>query len=247
MSAPLFLMGTVALQSATVPIKRREDLMSALHLIELHLIFIKPHLFIQPHFDKCHLLSNILSHMLSIVAYWDVTHCTDGVLRCHLSTASVQCVTSAQGSRRDTWGPEKSRCTQSRHIPVLVCLQNMCKYAERRDGILDYLLFFFNIFSLPKRNSKRCEGKTENSNRHWFELHSPSIEGTKLLFKVIKSINIIYLRNFPTHRPNKSMTDSSGAALLAQGVNLEVRSNYKAIHNTLELEINPTMGTPEWE
>jgi len=43
------------------------------------------------------------------------------------------------------------------------------------------------------------------------------------------------------------MTDSSGAALLAQGVNLEVRSNYKAIHNTLELEINPTMGTPEWE
>jgi len=43
------------------------------------------------------------------------------------------------------------------------------------------------------------------------------------------------------------MTDSSGAALLAHGVNLEVRSDYKAIHNTFELEMNPRMGTSEWE
>jgi len=194
------------------------------------------------------MLSNIPSHMLSNVGNWDVTHCTDGVLRCHLSTASVQCVSSAQGSWRDTWGPGKSRCTKSRHLLVLVCLQNMCIYMLGGGmGSWTNFFFSFNIFSFPKRKSKRCEGNTENSKWHGFELHSPSIEGTKLLFKVIKAINIIYLRNFLRYRPDKSTTHSSGAALLAQGVNLEVRGDYKAIHNTFELEMNPRMGTPEWK
>ena len=38
---------------------------------------------------------------------------------------------------------------------------------------------------LVPRSSVRFRLKTENSNSHGFELHRPSIEGTKLLFKII--------------------------------------------------------------
>jgi len=65
------------------------------------------------------------------------------------------------------------------------------QWAAGRD--LGLILFFsINIFSLPKKKSKRleCERNTKNSNTHGFELHSaPSIKGTKLHIEVITAIS----------------------------------------------------------
>ena len=47
---------------------------------------------------------------------------------------------------------------------------------------------------LIPRSSVRFRLKPENSNSHAFELHRPSIKGTKLLLKVIKAIIIIECR-----------------------------------------------------
>ena len=47
---------------------------------------------------------------------------------------------------------------------------------------------------LIPRSSVRFRQKPENSNSHGFELHGPSIKGTKLLLKVIKAIIIITRR-----------------------------------------------------
>jgi len=44
---------------------------------------------------------------------------------------------------------------------------------------------------LPKGVLARCEPNTEKSNPYGLELHRPSIEGTKSLFKVIKVIIVI--------------------------------------------------------
>jgi len=46
--------------------------------------------------------------------------------------------------------------------------------------------FHFNIFFLPQKKNKRCKRNIVNSNQYGFELHRPSIKGTKLLFKVVK-------------------------------------------------------------
>ena len=75
--------------------------------------------------------------------------------------------------------------TQSTHAYI---------YAERRDEMLDYLLFFLNIFFLPKKKGTKCELNTEDSHFSsvkMISVHGPSIKDTKLLFKVIKVIIII--------------------------------------------------------
>jgi len=47
------------------------------------------------------------------------------------------------------------------------------------------------MFFLPKKENKRCESNTDNSNPTGFELHKPSIKGTKLLFEIKKAIIIM--------------------------------------------------------
>jgi len=42
--------------------------------------------------------------------------------------------------------------------------------------MLEYLLFFFNIFFLLKKNSKRCEHKTENPNTSYTETQSRAVK-----------------------------------------------------------------------
>jgi len=64
------------------------------------------------------------------------THCTDGVLEC------------APRSRHETpGGPEESKWTKSRYTYIRICVQSTHVYvhAKRRDEILDYLLFSFNV------------------------------------------------------------------------------------------------------
>ena len=51
--------------------------------------------------------------------------------------------------------------------------------------------FSFNIFFLPKKKCKKCERNTENSNAYGFELHTPSIQGTRPCLTAIKEIIII--------------------------------------------------------
>jgi len=92
-------------------------------------------------------------------------------------------------------GPEKFRWTKSRHICICtyhsVQSTHVYIYAGQWDEILNQLLFD-NIFFLPKKQSKRCEGNTKNSN-DGSELPIPSIKGTKVLFKVIQAIIIIWV------------------------------------------------------
>ena len=78
------------------------------------------------------------------------THCTYGVLGCE-----------PRGRDETPGGPEESRWTTSRHICIRICVQSthMYAYAKGRDEILDKSLFFFNIFILSKKKSKRCERK----------------------------------------------------------------------------------------
>jgi len=57
-------------------------------------------------------------------------------------------------ARDDTLGGlEESRWTKSRHICTRTCVQitHVYIYARRRDEILEYLLFFFNIRFLSKK------------------------------------------------------------------------------------------------
>ena len=53
--------------------------------------------------------------------------------------------------------------------------------------------FFYKLIFPSKKKSKRCEGNTNISNTHGSELHRPSIQGTKLLFKVIQAIIIMWV------------------------------------------------------
>jgi len=82
------------------------------------------------------------------------------------------------GRDKTPGGPEEFRWTKSRHICIRIFAQSthVNMYARRRDEIVDQLLFFFNIFFLPKKKSTRCKRKTKNS-----KLHRPSLKGTKLI------------------------------------------------------------------
>ena len=70
------------------------------------------------------------------------THFTDGVLGCE------------PRSRDETpGGPEESRWTKSRYTYIRICVQSthVYIYTERRDEILDYMLFSFNISFLLRK------------------------------------------------------------------------------------------------
>ena len=69
------------------------------------------------------------------------------------------------------------------------CLDLTCKRGSV--GQSEGLLF--------PRSSVRFRLKTENPNSHGFELYRPSIEGTKLLFKVIEAFIIIISHNLDEH------------------------------------------------
>jgi len=80
----------------------------------------------------------------------------------HIHTAHMGYSDVSPGvGMRHLEGPEESRWTTSRHICIRICVQSthMYAYAKGRDEILDKLLFFFNIFILSKKKSKRCERK----------------------------------------------------------------------------------------
>ena len=87
----------------------------------------------------------------------------------------------------------------TRHCPdqfgllKLRCILDTCKRGSvgQSEGLL-----------IP-RSSVRFRLKPENSNPHGFELHRPSIKGTKLLLKVIKTITII-AENLPMPRCSSS-------------------------------------------
>jgi len=94
------------------------------------------------------------------------THTARGVLGCDVR------------GRDETLGPEESGWTNSRHIRFRTCVQSthVYMYAERPRRM-----------SFPRSSSEKTKqniwGNTENSNAYGFELHRPSIKGTKLLFK----------------------------------------------------------------
>jgi len=116
------------------------------------------------------------------------THTARGVLGCE-----------PRGRDETPGGPEESRWTTSRHVCIRICVQSthVYTYAGRRHETFGSLVFLFNIFFFPKKKSNRCQCETENSNPYGFELHRPSIKGTKLLFKVVKAIIIIMGRVLP--------------------------------------------------
>ena len=60
--------------------------------------------------------------------------------------------------------------------------------------MLNYPLVFLNTFSLPKKKRTKCELDTEESkfsSVKMISVHRPSIQDTKLLFKILKVIIII--------------------------------------------------------
>jgi len=89
------------------------------------------------------------------------------------------------------------RCvyTLSACVFVRVHGTHVYSYTGRRDEILDWALFFFNIFLLPEKKGKRCQHVTEDSNLSSVKpiwARRPSItKGAKLRFTVIKAIIII--------------------------------------------------------
>jgi len=93
-------------------------------------------------------------------------------------------------------GPEESKWIQCWHTCICIRVQStqVYIYDERRDEILDQILFFLNIFFLPKEKSKTRNRDTENSNPYRFLLHRPSIKSTKVLFNVIQAIILYYNR-----------------------------------------------------
>ena len=70
------------------------------------------------------------------------THCTDGALGCE-----------PRSWEETPGGPEESRSTKSRHTYIRVCVQSthVYIYTKRRDEILDYLLFSFNMSFLFRK------------------------------------------------------------------------------------------------
>jgi len=82
------------------------------------------------------------------------THYTDGVLGCE------------PRSRDDTpGGPEESRWTKSRHAYIRICVQSthVYIYAKRRDEILDYVFFSYNMsFLLRKVENVRTISKPQS-------------------------------------------------------------------------------------
>ena len=109
------------------------------------------------------------------------THTTRRALWCEL-----------RGRDETLWGPENSDgLNLGTYVFAYVYKVYMCMYMLG-DGMWSWtkVLFFFNIFFVPKKKRKRCENNTENSNPNEFELHRPSIKGTKLLFQGINAIII---------------------------------------------------------
>jgi len=69
------------------------------------------------------------------------------------------------------------------HVCACVCLQ-------KRPHVQAWLSWSKQGMSIP-RSSIRFRLKHENSNSHGFDIHRPSIKGTKVLLKVTKAIIII--------------------------------------------------------
>jgi hypothetical protein len=87
------------------------------------------------------------------------THCTDGVLGCE------------PRSRDETpGGPEESGWTKSRYTYIRICVQSthVYIYAQRRDEILDELLFSFNM-SFFFEKSRRCDDNQQTTVTHFGE------------------------------------------------------------------------------
>jgi len=75
-----------------------------------------------------------------------------------------------------------------------MCTKYTCIYIYMLgSGMKSELTSFFLWTCFSKKKSKRCERNTVTSNPHGFVLHSPSIQGNRLLFKVKKAIIITEL------------------------------------------------------
>jgi len=82
-------------------------------------------------------------------------------------------------SDESRWNKPRHKCiriyVQSTHVCIYICWE--------AGGDLGLIVFFFNVFFLPKEKGKRYERNTEISNLYGFDLLRPSIKGTELFWK----------------------------------------------------------------
>ena len=97
----------------------------------------------------------------------------------------------AQESGWDTWRARRIWMDQiSAYIYSYMCTKYTCVCICRDLGMT---AFFFEMFFLQKKKSRRCERKLPIISNLKYKIwaHRPSIKGTKSLFIVIKAIIII--------------------------------------------------------
>jgi len=103
-------------------------------------------------------------------------------------------VSSAVGMRHLEGPKNPDGLNLDMYIFVYVYKVHMCMYMLG-GGMRSWTdtAFFFNIFFLPKKKSKRCERKPPmiSNLKSKIQAHRPSIKGTKALIIIIKEIIII--------------------------------------------------------